>query len=52
MKNGGTLNVMTFISLAETVGIHCAIASNLKRDFASLAMTHFARPLPTIAVEL
>lgn len=42
---------MTFISLAGTVGIHSAIASNLKRDFASLAMTHFAGPLPTIAVE-
>ncbi len=50
-KNGGILNVMSIVSLAEAAGIHCAIGSNLEWDIASLAMAHLAVSLPNITVE-
>ncbi len=50
-KNGGILNVINIVSLAEAAGIHCAIGSNLEWDIASLAMAHLAVSLPNITVE-
>lgn len=50
-KNGGILNTLTIVALAEAAGVHCAIGSNLEWDIASSAMAHLAVGLPNITVE-
>lgn len=50
-KNGGLLNTLTIVAMAEAAGIHCAIGSNLEGDIGSAALAHFAVALPNIAVE-
>lgn len=50
-KNGGILNTLAIVSMAEAAGVHCAIGSNLEWDIASAAMAHLAVALPNIAVE-
>jgi muconate cycloisomerase len=50
-KNGGILNTLAIVAMAEAAGVHCAIGSNLEWDIASAAMAHVAAALPNIAVE-
>ncbi len=50
-KNGGILDTLTIVGLAEAAGVACAIGSNMEWDIASSAMAHLAIALPNIAVE-
>lgn len=50
-KNGGILNTIAIVALAEAAGVQCAIGSNLEWDIASSAMAHLAVALPNITVE-
>ncbi|MBV7329311.1 hypothetical protein KFU94_13885 [Chloroflexi bacterium TSY] len=50
-KNGGILNTIAIVEMAEAAGVHCAIGSNLEWDIASAAMAHVTVALPNIAVE-
>lgn len=50
-KNGGLLNTLAIVSLAEAAGVHCAIGSNLEWDVASAAMAHACLAVPNICVE-
>lgn len=50
-KNGGILNTVTIVEMAEAAGVHCAIGSNLEWDIASAAMAHVAAALPNVPVE-
>ena len=50
-KNGGILNTLAIVAMAEAAGVHCAIGSNLEWDIASAAMAHLAVALPNVAVE-
>jgi L-Ala-D/L-Glu epimerase len=50
-KNGGILNTVAIVEMAEAAGVHCAIGSNLEWDIASSAMAHLAVALPNITVE-
>ena len=50
-KNGGILNTVAIVAMAEAAGVHCAIGSNLEWDIASAAMAHLTVALPNLAVE-
>ncbi len=50
-KNGGILNTVAMVEMAEAAGVHCAIGSNLEWDIASAAMAHVTAALSNIAVE-
>lgn len=50
-KNGGILNTLAIVSMAEAAGVECAIGSNLESDIASAAMAHLAVALPNVGVE-
>jgi L-alanine-DL-glutamate epimerase-like enolase superfamily enzyme len=50
-KNGGILDTLTIVGMAEAAGVACAIGSNMEWDIASSAMAHLAIALPNIAVE-
>jgi len=50
-KNGGLLNTLTIVRMAEAAGVQCAIGSNLEWDIASAAMIHATAALRNIDVE-
>jgi L-alanine-DL-glutamate epimerase-like enolase superfamily enzyme len=50
-KNGGLLNTLTIVRMAEAAGVQCAIGSNLEWDISSAAMIHATAALRNIDVE-
>lgn len=50
-KNGGLLNTLKVVAIAEAAGAVCSIGSNLELGVGSAAMAHVAAASPTIASE-
>ncbi len=50
-KNGGIGTTVAIAAVAEAIGVHCTIGSNLEWDIATAAMAHVAVALPNIQVE-
>lgn len=50
-KNGGLLNTVAIVAMAEAAGVRCAIGSNLEGDVGSAAMAHVCAALPNLSVE-